>query len=153
MKKQIRNISLSVLTMLALSACATTADKTAESKITSIQTFVGGGTVRPEFRRFSTTTLNSNLMLTNVVKNHLGATLSSKNLKITQAQFDSIVKDIDTANLSQLKAKPTFTRPPSGLRNRVVSIETTKGSYKFSNRDNYPDVIRSLYGKINNHIR
>ena len=151
MKKQIRNVSLSVLTMLALSACATTViDQPSESKITSIRTFISGGTVRPEFRRLSTTTLNSDLMLTNIVKNHKGATLSSKQFKITQAQFDNIIKDIDAANLSKLKPKPGLRRapPPSGMRGRTVSIETNTGSHTFSNRGNYPDVIRNLYKKI-----
>ena len=151
MKKQIRNTSLSILTMLTLTACAAAplvVDNPAESKIKSIQTFVGGGSIRPELRKPTTTTLSRDLKLTKVVKDHKGAILSNTNIKITQAQFDNLVKEIDAVDLAQLRSQPSVMGFPSGARNKMVSIETNKDSYKFSNRNNYPVVISSLSNRI-----
>ena len=83
----------------------------------------------------SSLTLNSDLTL-------------SSGVKITQAQFNNVIKDIKFIDISKLKE---IKHPPSlGDSYKSVSIQTDKKTYHFSsnNYKDYPSVIAQLSAKI-----
>ncbi len=147
MKKQTRNTSFFVLAAFVLSACAATpvVDKPAGHTVKSVQTSSSNRSL-PVQRSYSTT-MSSDLKVTQTIKDGKDKTLSNTSIEITQAQFDNLVKDID---LSLLKTKPPENRRPRppGSSSKLVSIETNDGNYQFDSNGHYPDVIKRLYTDI-----
>lgn len=149
MKKQIRNTSFFILAAFVLSACAATTvvDKPVEFAVKSVHTSSSNGSLPPKYRKSYSTTMNSDLKVTKIVKDSQDKTVSNTSIQITQAQFDNLVKEID---LSLLKTKPPASRRPlpPGSSSKSVSIETNDGNYQFYNGGHYPDAINRLFGNI-----
>lgn len=145
MKKQIRNTTFFVLAAFVLSACASTTvvDKPVGHTVKSVHTSSSNRTIPTQYQRSRSTTMSSDLKVTQIIKDAQDKTLSNNSIQITQAQFDNLVKDID---LSLLKTKPPEKRRPlpPGSTSKAVSIETNDGNYQFDNSGHYPDAISRL---------
>ena len=146
MTSQIKTCTLLLSSAFLLVACATTKviDEPVGNKVKSISTYTSNGTVAPEYRRTMTVKLDSGLNLNKVVKDYKGQTTINENIKVTQAQFDSAVKEVEALDLSKLKSTPY--RAPPGSSTRQLSVETGEGTYKFN--PTYPPAINRLSGNV-----
>jgi hypothetical protein len=152
MQHQVQRYSFILLSAFLLASCATpkVADEPVGSKIESIQTTKGNGSLPPRFQRSTTTTLSAaELTVKKVVKGYKDDVISNTSIKITQDQFDQIVKKIDGMDLSKLKSKK-LRRAPVGGGSQSVTIKTREASYSFSNGSGtmYPDEIADVFPSI-----
>ena len=152
MKHQVQRYSFLLLYAFLLASCATAkvVDDPVGSKIESIQMSSGNGSVPPKFQRSGTTTLSAaDLTVTKVVKGYKDDVISNTSIKITQDQFDKIVKKLDGTDLSKLKSKD-LGRAPVGGGSQSLMIKTREASYRFSNGRGtmYPEVIADISSNI-----
>lgn len=152
MMHQVQRYSFLLLSVFLLTACVTTkvADEPVGSTIESIQTTTRSGTVPPKYKRSSVTTLNAaDLSVKKVVKDYEGNIVFNKSITITQAQFDGIVEEIKTMDISKLKSRK-LPRAPVGGGSDTVSIKTNKASYSFMNggADVYPAEVARVFAGI-----
>ena len=141
-KSQIKTLSLLLLSVSLLSACASTEvkEEPVGNKIKSVSASMSNRSIPNNPRASSITKLSSDLSLNTVVKNYKGKMTVIKNAKVTQAQFDSIVKELEMLDISKLKSSQFRSMPGGGRRS--ISVETNAGTYQFFRK--YPPAIARL---------
>ena len=151
MKSQTKAFILLSLSVFLLSACVSNGVKKEPvvSKIQEISTTRGSGTVAPIYRTSTTMKLGADLSLNKVTKDYLGKVKINKTIKITQAQFDELVKDVDGIDLSKLKFK-TSPIAKVGGGTSMLTIVKSDGPHRFvqNGKTDFPRVIAELFYKL-----
>lgn len=148
MKSHIKIYAALILPVFLIAACASTkvVDETPNNTIESISTSQGNASI--PYANTTTVKLSRDLSLNKVVKNYKGSTTVNKTVKISPAQFDSLVKTVKHIDLSKLES---IEQPPLvGSGNTNLLIVTDKGSYSFhkSYRSDFPPVIAQLFSDL-----
>ena len=155
MKNQIRAFVVLLLPVFLLSACVSNGVKKEPivSKIEEISTTRGSGTVAPKYRTSTTMKLGSDLSLTKVTKDYMGTITTKKTVKITQSQFDELVKDLDGVDISKLKFK-TYPYPKVGGGTSTLTIVKSEGSHGFTQNGStdFPPVIAVLFHELGSMV-
>jgi hypothetical protein len=148
MKNQIRAFILLLLPVFLLSACVSNGvqKESAGNKVKEISTYRGNSSLPPKHRTSTTVKLGRDLSLNEVSKDSNDVTKANKTVKITQAQFDELVKGVEAVDISKLKSK-VYARPMVGRGSTSVTVVTGEGTYNFTQDggQNFPPVIAELY--------
>lgn len=152
MNDHIKTYSAFLLSMFLLTACASKelVDENPSNVVKTILT--SENNVSLPYGNTTTIKLSDDLGLNKIVKGPKGDTVVNKTVKISQSQFDDLIKKIKNIDISTLK--PIDHPPLVGGRSVTLLIVTDKGSYSFhdSYRSDFPRIIAQLYSDIDRLI-
>ncbi len=149
MKKQIQYLMTLLLASVFLGGCNPAAVKTENENILSITVESASGSITPMYRRSRLLQIKNNLNTYLIVRDYQDKIIKEHKGKITQSQFDDLVKPLEKVNLARIKSFE-LPQPRVGGGRSVITIQTDKGKYSYTNSDryDYPKVIDELSGKI-----
>ena len=149
MKKQTQYLITLLLVSVFLAACNSAVVKKESENILSITVESASGSIRPMYRTSRLLQIKNDLSTYFIVRDYQDKVTKEHKGKITQAQFDDLVKPLKKVNLARIKSFK-LPHPRVGGGHSVVTIQTDKGKYSYTNSDryDYPQVIGELSGKI-----
>ena len=149
MKKQAQYLITLLLVSVFLVACNSAVVKKESEKILSITVEYASGSVSPMYRTSRFLQIKNDLSTNFIVRDYQGKITKEHKGKVTQAQFDDLVKPLEKVNLAKLKSFK-LPEPRVGGGRSVVTIQTDRGKYSYTGSDqyDYPKVIDELSGKI-----
>jgi len=139
---------ISLFLGIFLISCNSIVVKEEGSNIKSVSV-VRSGPPGPWFKASTSLTLSKDLLLTAVRKNRLGKVEKRVKKQVTQAQFDHVIGNLKTANLSKLKSKMLEHAPLGGSISTIL-LETDQQTYSYSDgyKTKAPQLVRQLVTRL-----
>lgn len=125
-----------------------------ENKIQAVIFQYGPGSISPEYHFSSKLVVNSDLTVVYSKEMSMTKAVIEKTGRITAQQFNELIKDIESVDLSQLKPR-CLTHPIVGRFVETIIIKTDNREYTFDNKNtyrDYPEAIASLSVKRGQYI-
>lgn len=150
MNKRIKYLLTFLFISIFLTACGSASIKKTEHKSGVISITVDHSSSPGPYRSTRLLVIKNDLSTYFTGKNEISNEITKENNgKITQAQFDDLVKPLEKINLAKLKSSRR-PEPLLGGSNSSITIKTDKGEYSFQDGSYniFPTIISELAGKI-----